>query len=152
MADINHVLDDMTGRIGRMEKQAKKRVGDDGGGQWISMGHYVQNMPVTAAGDTPFMLAIPKKCTLRRFVIGIDVAGTNNGSNYWTIQLSAGGGVGVFMTINTSAIAGSTWVSMSTDTFTTTEFSTSNVYWHMSFLKTGLPASMYLATPSLYII
>lgn len=150
MADLNKTLDDMAARIAKLEKSVKQRSGDDGGGQWLSMGSYAALLPVTLTTDRPYILAIPKRCTLRRFLLGAHVVTTNSGSNYWTIQLISNSGLAT--SVNTSAMTHDLWTNLSTDTFAISEFDTSNVYWLITFTKTGTPGSLYLATPCLYII
>jgi hypothetical protein len=73
------------------------------------------------------------------------ISGTNNGSNYWTVDLNDDTNA-ARATFNTSAQGGSTWTGghRSTGTFTGNPFSTSNKYFEIKITKTGAPGNLYL--------
>lgn len=83
-------------------------------------------------------------CWLDRFDINTYIVGTNNGSNYWTIDLNDASNA-ARATFNTSTQAGSTWSGghRSTGTFTGNPFATSNMYFEIKITKTGAPGNLY---------
>lgn len=86
----------------------------------------------------------------RRLCVAVNVAGTNNGGNFWTINLSRA--AGVIGSVDTSAVAVATWAVVVTTTgFTPTSIDDTDFYLEIDIVKTGGPGAIQLA-PSVYVI
>lgn len=73
--------------------------------------------PIGVATTTTGEFALWVAMGLVEFRASVYVNGTNNGTNYWTINLLDGTTAAVLATFNTLASAGSTWLRLSTTTF-----------------------------------
>ena len=97
------------------------------GGQW---GDMVQPWPILPIS----------------FNIAVFVVTTNNGTNFWTLDLTSDDGATVMATVNTSAVAANGWRRLSTTTITTP--ATTNVVLSIRPTATLTPGVIYIA-PSL---
>jgi hypothetical protein len=105
--------------------------------------------PHTANGN-PYAATIDQTMTLIKWSNGIYLLGTNNGSNYWTINLVTLFGTTV-ATMNTSALSGGTGHLISTTSFSPSSVGTSDVILYMSCVKTGSPGGLYVYGPALQV-
>jgi hypothetical protein len=78
------------------------------------------------------------------------VSGTNNGSNYWTIQLDDG--ATAFASFNTSAAAGSTWITNVRTTFTQPTAIPPSGWIGVECIPTGTPGALRWAAPALRVM
>lgn len=106
-------------------------------------------MPFTA-NNFPFIGHWPRACLLRRLTAGVNVITTNNGSNYWVIDLVNVGVTTVYATLSTAAIAANTWVQL-TSAVLSAQVALSELPLNIRITKTGAPGSLYLA-PAVSVI
>lgn len=86
----------------------------------------------------------------RRLIAAVYVTGTNDGSNYWEIQLNRdSGSIGI---ADTSAISAGAWESVSTTTFVPTfVLMSADKMVYLEIVKVGAPGTLMIA-PSVYVI
>lgn len=87
---------------------------------------------------------------LIRWDQSVFVAGTNDGANYWTIQLDDG--ATAFASFNTSAGAASTWIARTITSFTQPTVVPPDGWIGVECVKTGNPGALRWAAPVLRVI
>ena len=132
---------------GAVAGQVKANVATSGYLSFVTHAVLPNNMTTTAS--VPFSTSIGYACTIRRFNILAYVATTNNGSNYWSIEVCKANGT-VLFTVNTNASAANTVVNLSaagrSDALTT-----SDVGLFVRANKVGSPGALTLYGPALYV-
>ena len=76
--------------------------------------------------------------------------GTNNASNYWTVNLNEGDTGGQLATFNTSAGAGSAYTRNSKPGLNIS-IATGMMFLYIDAIKTGTPGNFYLNTPAIFV-
>ena len=81
-----------------------------------------------------------RRLYLLKWVQSVLVSGTNNGSNYWMVQLDDG--VTVFASFNTSAMSASTWTASEITSFTQPSSAPTFGWIGIQCVKTGTPGTL----------
>lgn len=159
MADIGKVLQDMAGRIKKIETSLRQPSSDAVGGYWVSMPPYLTTLPITATPAYPYAVTIPRKLTLKKFTMDYYVETTSSVSHYWTVdfRVTASGGVDSSLYLwNTASVPPNGWYAATAMSFTspgpTLDPAT---YLHFRVVitaKTGTPGNLYLTPPMLFFI
>jgi hypothetical protein len=97
-----------------------------------------------------FNATVDQTYTLIRWRQGWYVAITNDGSNYWTVDLTDWGG-NVIATFNTSAIAADTLSQTAVTSFSPSTVDTTDSIILVRVTKTGAPGPLYLGSPALHV-
>ena len=79
---------------------------------------------------------------LEKMYVSVYVVTTNNGSNYWTMNLSLDGGATI-ATINTSAISANTWTKLNTAIGAAVGSAT--IFINIAYIKTSSPGTLYVS-------
>jgi hypothetical protein len=102
-----------------------------------------------AADAALYRAVVGRNLNLRRWWVAVSVDTTNDGTNYWTLRLSAPL-AGVLASVNTSAIAPDTWTTLTTATFALSAIlAATEPYLLIESIATGTPGALSLA-PGLY--
>lgn len=106
----------------------------------------------SASGESPFAVTIPRALTVMSWHIGVYVGGTNDGSNYWTMDLyKYDTSLTVIDTLDTSAISGSTHTVLSEGDLRAS-IASSYILLGIRTTKTGSPGNLYLYGPAVFAI
>jgi hypothetical protein len=103
-----------------------------------------------AANGNPFAVTVSRAFTVRTWHQWVYVATTNDGSNYWTIDLKRSSDNAVISTLNTSAISPDTKTVLS-NAGIAAAISTSHLALYISVTKTGSPGAVYLYGPAVFV-
>ena len=117
-------------------------------GGWLPFSAYTLAIPCSAAGN-PFAATVPRQLTIKTWHQRVNVQTTNNGSNYWSVQL-AGWTSGVITTINTSTLTAGV-SSVISDTAIDTLLSASETGLYIYVAKVGSPGNMFMANPAVFV-
>jgi len=126
------------------------------GRNWLPFGGASDTSPLSVTGAIPYAATVDRNFTLKSWANGVLVAGTNDGSNYWTIELwltsNTGGSAVSLASFDTSAFSPNGWERLSTTTFSTSAITTTaaNVL-YIRGLKTGSPGNLYISGPSVEV-
>lgn len=104
--------------------------------------------PITIGVD-PFGVTIDRDMVIRWWTQSVNVQTTNNGSNYWTIDLRSLG-AGTLASLNTSAIAAGVWANLSNKAINTSA-ATTDIGLYIRVAKVGSPGSLYLLSPAVFV-
>lgn len=107
---------------------------------WLPYAQRALNPQAAAAALGDF--AQPWAALLQAFYCSVFVTGTNNGANYWTINLNDTTGT-TLATVNTSAMAANTWTRLS-DLTVTQPASTNVELVVLTAITAGAPGSIYV--------
>jgi hypothetical protein len=131
--------------------------GATGGGADYKLPFYINwavyNNAVAMAGYSgssgePLGWSIPFNTTLLTWAQSVLVNGTNNGSNYWTVNIRDASLTVLFGSFNTSASAGSTWLNFDVNTWTNSAaVRTTHDALFLQFVKFGSPGAIFAAAP-----
>jgi hypothetical protein len=123
------------------------------GRYYLPFGVYTTISPITVASSPnyPYAAAIDRTVTFQSFTEGVYVAGTNDGSNYWTIELTRWTDGAVIASVNTSADAGSTHLKKTDTTFAIASAGASDVGLVVKVTATGTPGNLYIVGPMLEV-
>lgn len=109
-----------------------------------------------SANATPYVAPIWRNVRPALLALGVFVATTNTGANYWTIALNIIYGAGAATlqgSVNTSALTASQWQPLSLASFATPAWTanTDAAVAYLTITKTGTPGDLYLA-PALLVL
>jgi hypothetical protein len=105
---------------------------------------------ISAAG-TLLASSLAQSCTLRYMYVSVYVATTNDGSNYWTINLKNQAGT-TRATINTSSgVSVATWTSKSHTGLSVSLTVAADKLLYIECVKTGSPGNLSLGCPAVYV-
>jgi len=121
------------------------------GHMFLPFGVYDSISPITANGSAPFSATVDRTMTLIKWAQGVFIAGTSNGSNYWTIQLKEINGATVLNTIVTSGVSANTPTLLTDTSFSTPSVGASNIMIYIYCTKTGTPGDLYIFGPLLEV-
>lgn len=123
----------------------------EGKGFFVPFANYaaIDNSNITANGN-PFITTVGKAMVLQTWVQSTYVYTTNNGTNYWTIEIDYYDGSTVqITTFNTSTHTNDVWTKTSTSLGGTALTSTTK-YLIIGCTKTGTPGALVLPSPAVY--
>ena len=132
------------------------------GSQWVRLGKPLPFIRYSDSQDPPynvsqqaliFALTFPLAYLITHFGVGYYVAGTNNGSNYWDINLvkyNSAVSAATVATLTTSDKAGSTNAKMSAPSFANNPSATSDLWYMIELAKIGSPGGLYFHGLSVY--
>jgi hypothetical protein len=122
---------------------------------YLPFGVYLTINPITAAASPglPYFASADNGNTLTfvRWSQAWHVATTNNGSNYWTIEIKRVSDSGTVATFNTSAGAANTWILNSITSFSITTLAAAGLGIFLVATKTGTPGSLFVGGPALEV-
>lgn len=110
---------------------------------WLPFGVYGAISPMA---NNAFPYACPIYQTVRfvRLSTSVRVSTTNNGTNYWTINMIRGIDSAVICTFNTSAISANVFANFSITNFSIASVANSDARIFITVTKTGLPGTLEL--------
>jgi hypothetical protein len=119
---------------------------------WLPFAAYtvLPGSGMTTSPAYPYSVTISRALTIRTWYQLAYVATTNNGSNYWTLDLVEPDLATVHATIDTSAISADTWT-MIDDTTINADVSRSDLGLYVRITKTGSPGALYLQGPAVFV-
>lgn len=119
---------------------------------WLPFAVYtiLPGSPMTTSPDYPFAVTIARAMTIRSWHQGVYVATTNNGSNYWTLDLLRWSDLGTLASLNTSAISADTATVLSS-TGLSVAVATSYLSLLVRVTKTGSPGGLYAQGPAVWV-
>ena len=122
---------------------------------YLPFGVYLTINPITAAASPglPYFASADNGNTLTfvRWSQVWHVATTNNGSNYWTIELYRVSDSSVIAAFNTSAGAADTWTLNAITSFSITTLAAAGLGVFLAATKTGTPGALYVGGPELEV-
>ena len=120
---------------------------------YLPFGIYVNTIPISPASSPgyPYAATVERTYNFVKWAQGVYVDTTNNGSNYWTIELIRWTDNTSFASVNTSAGAVNTHLLLTTTTFSPTSVATSGVGLIVKVTKTGTPGNLFIIGPILEI-
>lgn len=126
------------------------------GKHYLPLGVFTHISPVAAASSpaSPYAVGVDRSITLVQWVQTVFVAGTNDGSNYWTFNLiiaDVNNSPTTIASFNTSAGSGSVWIKGTVSSFSTNPVTTTYYQIYIQAVKTGTPGSVYINGPLLEI-
>lgn len=126
------------------------------GKHYLPFGVFTNISPITAAASpaAPYAVAVDRSITLIQWVTTVFVAGTNDGSNYWTFNLiivDVNNSPTTIASFNTSAGSGSVWIKGTVSSFSVNPVTTTYYQIYIQAVKTGTPGSVYINGPLLEI-
>jgi hypothetical protein len=102
---------------------------------------------ITGVGVNPFVGSVNRTYNLVEWSQSCLVSGTNDGSNYWVLNLLRLSDGATINTINTSAISAGAWTLIQDSTFSITSIGTSGAGLYINITKVGAPGSLSLGFP-----
>jgi len=117
--------------------------------QYLPMAQYLHSNPLSASPSDPFICTIGTTTTIKRWLQGFYVQTTNDGSNYWTIDLQYGTSGTSIVSFNTSAKAPNTWY-VNDASGLAQALTAANVWIRVRCTKTNAPGNLYLPGPEVY--
>lgn len=120
---------------------------------YLPFGVYTNTSPIGEASSPAFPYGTTVERTLNfvKWAQGVFVSTTNNGSNYWTIELIRWTDNSVIASVSTSASAADTHLLLSTTTFSIASITTSFVGIIVRCTKTGTPGNLFIVGPMLEV-
>jgi hypothetical protein len=124
--------------------------GNELGYKFLPFGVYTQISPLTATGSAPYAASIDRSMTLAKWTQDYFIAGTSDGSNYWTVQLiiadvnNTGTVIASFTTGGTATV---TWGRSTITSFSVNPVTTSYYNMFIYLTKTGAPGNIYFPGP-----
>jgi len=104
----------------------------------------------TTSAQTAFTTTLSRPCTVHYWYQNVYVATTNDGSNYWTLQLQRLSDSGVVSTLDTSGIAVATSANLS-NTGIAGAVTKAHLGLAIEVSKTGSPGTLYLGGPAIFV-
>ena len=119
-------------------------------GGWLPFSAY-QLLPYNqSTAGALYSASLSRAGTLRYWYQAAYVATTNDGSNYWTLQIRRLPGTNVIATLDTSALSVGTWSELSgTDLDIALDSAWYALY--VNTVKTGSPGNLYLPSPAVFV-
>lgn len=144
------------GSVWRDVRALRVALGKSGLGQpigWLPFAaHQHLAYDQSASGQSPFACTVPRALTIISWHVGVYVGGTNDGSNYWTIDLyKYDTSLTVIDSLDSAAISGSTHVVLSNGDLRATVANT-YILLGIRTTKTGSPGNLYLYGPAVFAI
>jgi hypothetical protein len=102
---------------------------------------------MTVDGSNPFVATVDRTFTFASWAQAARVATTNDGSNYWRIQLLRLSDGSTINEITTSAMSADTWTHLTDSTFAIATLGTSGVGAYIHIVKQGTPGALSLSSP-----
>jgi hypothetical protein len=123
------------------------------GRHYLPFGVFTHISPITVSGSNPYTASVNAAMTFIKWTNAANVATTNNGSNYWTLDLRKTDGAtdSIVATMTTSALTAGTWGKVSTTTFSPTSITTAQHLLYINVTTTGAPGALSMGGPSLEI-
>jgi len=120
---------------------------------YLPFGVYTNTIPIGPASSPgyPYAATVERTYNFEKWAQGVYVSTTNNGSNYWTIELIRWTDNTSFASVNTSASAADTHLLLTTTTFSPTSIATSGVGLVVRATKTGTPGNLFIIGPILEV-
>lgn len=119
-------------------------------GGWLPFATY-EALPFNASTVSAYYSAsLTRPCTVRTWHQAVYVATTNDGSNYWDLQLRELPGTSGLASLNTSAISPDTWSELS-DTSVDLALTASYYAVYIRGVKVGSPGNLYLPAPAIFV-
>jgi hypothetical protein len=104
-----------------------------------------------SADATLLACSLAQSCTLRYMYVSVYVATTNDGSNYWTINLK-NQATTTRATVNTSSgVSAGTWTSISDTGLSVSLTVAADKFLYIECVKTGSPGNLSLGCPAVYV-
>lgn len=151
-AAIEHLHDDLYSSFSHLHDENYVSKGSMAGRMFLPWGAYGAINPITASGQSPYATSIDRNMTLIKWAQMVYVATTNNGSNYWTIEIKRITDGSVVNSINTSSGVSANTATLLTDsTFSIASLTAAHVGLYIICSKTGSPGDLYLFGPSLEV-
>lgn len=116
-------------------------------GIWLPFSAYQLNTYSQSATGLAFALTVPRDLQLVEWHQSIYVAGTNNGSNYWSVSLKRVSDSAELSTFNTSAMSAATWTRNS-NAGLSIDVTTAHLGLYISVSKTGSPGNWSMVAPA----
>lgn len=116
--------------------------------QWAGGTEYWTNLTGSTGGLTS--ITLERDYTLVKWLANVYVNGTNNGSNYWNLQLYRLDTSAVVSEVNTSALSGSTWYQLAPAP--NYSLTTSMLAIWLNAIKVNSPGGLYLNGLSFLLI
>lgn len=115
---------------------------------WLPFAQYgVATFPMSVSG-TPFVCTIGESMTIRKWQQAIYVAGTNDVSNYWSINITNSAGTTVIAAWTTNGYGSNVWAVYSNSY--SQAITASDKILAISATKVGSPGNLYLGGPMVY--
>jgi hypothetical protein len=102
---------------------------------------------ITTDGSNPFVAAVDRTFTFANWAQAARVATTNNGSNYWRIQILRLSDGATINEVDTSAMSADTWSLLTDSAFAIATLGTSGVGCYVHLIKVGTPGALSLSAP-----
>ena len=109
----------------------------------------VASFPISA-GASAFSATVGESATIKFWHQAWYVAGTNDGSNFWTIGMTNNAGTTMIANWNTASLGSNTWV-LKSITGLSVAIGASDKMLAINVSKTGNPGNLYLAGPMVYV-
>ncbi len=151
---IRDALGAAAGKIDALERRLNRISASDGDGQWIIVPPYLSFSPISATPTQAQLVAVPRGCTILKWVVGMFVQTTNSAVSYWRLDLATTT-IGTIASINSSADTVNTWTKHTATSFSTATIPNTEVYFIISANKAGAtatPGNLFLTSSALYIV
>lgn len=119
--------------------------------RWLPFGIYTHYNPLTADLQQPYSATVDRTVTFVSYHQVAYVQTTNDGSNYWKIQLNRASDGAVIAEVSTAAVSADTLNHLSTTTFSIASIGTADKSIYMYVRKTGNPGNLYIFGPSVEV-
>lgn len=145
---LDNVLAATLAEIKRQEHDIERLRTIERPGYLLPFSPYDSLSPFTGSPVVTYNVTLDRDGTIAKWTQVVRVLTTNDGTNYWTLNLSRIDTDAVLMTFNTSAIAAGIWTKLSNSTITAITASMSGLY--ILATKTGAPGVLLMASPWVY--
>lgn len=121
------------------------------GRHWLPFGVYSAINPITATGQVVYSATIDRTMTLIKWSQAVYVTTTNDGSNYWKLQLVRWPDSVAVDEINTSGASPDTATLLTDTAFDISSVGASDVGLYVYPIKVGSPGNLYIFGPALEV-